>query len=69
MLFSSRIFISKRFLFFLIKETLRDWVHVFLIEKAQVDKNLAPAYSIIYPISGGLSSLFIGFLMDKFTKK
>jgi hypothetical protein len=40
-----------------------------LIEKAQVDKNLAPAYSIIYPISGGLSSLFIGFLMDKFTKK
>jgi OPA family glycerol-3-phosphate transporter-like MFS transporter len=51
-----------------IRECLRDWVHVFLVEKAGVHQDVAPLYSALFPVAGGFGSLATGMLMDRFPK-
>lgn len=55
--------------FTFIRECLRDWVHVFLVDKAGVSKEIAPLLSTVFPLAGGISSLITGLTMDRFPKK
>lgn len=48
-----------------IRETLRDWVVLFLEEQTDLSPSLSTVASTSYIIAGGLSAIFTGYLLDR----
>lgn len=49
----------------LIRETFRDWTPVYLSEAAEARPGIAALGSMVFPLSGGFSALFAGYVTDR----